>query len=568
MDLVDKIITFWAGMAALWLILLGPLCVFLGAKIVRRDGLSFLRAAAINALFSVGTGAVGLLAGLLLDGVGAGPIVNLVIDTVLAFAVGVLFFKLLAKASFATALKGFGAGFALMLVIEGAFLVAFSMEQDLRPEVVAALETEEDPDPENNMFYALMGFSVAPDQDPHRAGRELVDEFNLYLEDQGGAIAPEPFEEPKPVELERYDELDELFEKEPRLDELTEEDQRLITEVYKANKAIVDAYRDLRRYESFHNTITPHMVAPLPQYITLMRANRLILAKARVDFLAGDAAAAIEALRGEIRFARFLLAESETLISKMISVALAKRCYGLYAELLDDGAFVASGPLLDDELMNLEQSEWGLGEAMRWEFRAAAAVMSEVGEMGFAMAGDAASTVPELGFGLIWKENDAINMLHPWYDGMARDFELPAHEYAKLEIPEPEIEPTWGEAIFNPIAVILMQIAVPAFERYYHRMFALDGLIRLVRLKQEIRVQKIGPDAIAGFAAGRGDDLRNPYTLEPMVWDAEEKILWFERAPDDDDCRDEVEIGEIKSLQPEPEPEAQGSNGSTETPLM
>ncbi|MBW2278847.1 MAG: hypothetical protein JRF63_15245, partial [Deltaproteobacteria bacterium] len=551
MDLVYKIITFWLGMAALWLIVLGPLCVFIGAKIARHKGLSYLRSAAINGLFFVAVGLIGVLWSMLLASFGVPQIATLVSDVVLAFAAGALIVKWLTKTPLKSALKIFGVAFILMAVIDIAVMLVFSIEEDLRPEVVEALEVEQDQDPDSNLFYALMGFSESPGKDAHRVGREMVEKFNRQLAERSGDSYNDVIHESEPIDMARYDELETLFEKEVGLDGLSPEDQELITAVFDANRDILAAYRDLRRYDRLQNTATPHVITPLPQYLTLMRANKLILAKAQVDFLAGDAEAALEALVGEIAFSRFLLAKSETLISKMISVALSKRCYQLYAELLDDETFVASDALLSKELANLEQAEWGLGEAMRWEFQAAAAIMFEVDEMGLSLATDGAPPVPELGFGLIWKENNAINMLHPWYDSMARDFELPAHEYKKLEIPvDSEIDFSFYDAITNPVAVILMQIAVPAFERYYQRMFVLDGLIRLVRLKQEIRVKQIATDGIPGYLAGVGDDLKNPYSLEPMVWDAEQRILSFEREPDDLDCRGEIAIPKLMLLQP------------------
>lgn len=573
MDLVDKIITFWSAVGVAWLVLLGPLSVYLAAKIARHPGLTFLRAAAIHGLFFVATALVGLVWGVLLGTVGVPAVVTMVVELIAAFAAGVLFFKWLARARLAVALRCFGVAFVMMAAIHVVFFSLLSMEEELRPEVVAALVVEEDQDPDGNLFYALMGFSESPNRDAHRVGRGMVESFNRQLAERGAEDYDQVLRESEAIDLVRYRELEQLLEEDKGLDELTPEDTALITAVFDANRDVLAAYRDLRRYDRIQNPLTPHMIAPLPQYLSLMRLNKLILEQAKVDFLAGDTDAALDALRGEIAFTRLLLRDSETLIGIMVSLATARRCYEVYSEMLDDESFVRSDLLLGDELKNLERDEWGLGEAMRWEFKAAAAIMREVDEMGLALAGEDEPPMQELWFDLIWKENDALNMMYPWYEAMARDFELPFHEYAELDLRERQLEPGWCEAITNPVAAILMQIAVPAFERYYFRMFVLDGEIRLVRLEQEIRSKGLAPDAIPAFLEQVGDDLKNPYTLEPMVWNAKKRTLSFARVPGDDDCYGEVEIPELKRLRAEPEPqgdlaEPQESNGSIETSAM
>jgi hypothetical protein len=572
LEFVHKIITFWAIVAVAWLGLLGPLCVFLAAKIARHPGLSYLRAAAIHGLFFLAMALVGIVWGVILGTVGVPPIAMLVVELIAAFAAGVLFFKWLARARIAVALRVFGVAFAMMAAIQAAFFTVMSIEEDLRPEVAEALVVEEDQDPGSNLFYALMGFSESPNQDAHRVGLALVKTYNEQLADRAADDYDEVLREPDPLELARYDELELLLDREPGLDELTPEDRALIAAVFDANREVVEAYRGLRRYERIQNTTTPHVITPLPQYLSLMRVSRVILEQAKVDFLDGDVAGALEALTKEMAFTRFMLAESETLIAKMVSLAMARRCYEVYAEMLDDEAFVRSDRLLGDELASMTRAEWGLGEAMRWEFKAVAAIMQEMDEIGMILAGEDEPPMPELWFDLMFKENDALNMIHPWYEGLARDFELPAHEHAELSRPTQPIEPGWCEAIRNPVAAILMQVAVPAFENYHHRMFSLDGEIRLTRLKQEIRTQGLEPGAIPAFLERVGDDLKNPYTLEPMVWDVKKRVLSFARLAGDEDDSGEIEIGDLKRLQDEPEtaePPAQSEpNGSTETSAM
>jgi hypothetical protein len=553
MDLAGKLIIIWSIAAVAWLALFGPLCVYLGARLVRHRGLSYPRSAAMNGLFALGAGLVELAWGLLLDAVGAPGIAVLVSSLVLAFAVGALVVKWLARVRPVEALKIFGAAFALMLAVHAVVVAVLGIDEELRPEVAAALEVAADPDPEGNMFYALMGFSRSPGKEAHRVGRELVDSFNREMAAPGIHAALVVREE-EPLALARYDELEKILERAPGIREFEPRDIEIVEAVFQANLGVVEAYRGLRRFTHFENTVTPNLAAALPSYLSLMSIDSLVLAKAKADFMAGDASAALEALAGEIAFWRFLLGESETLIGKMVAVAVVTRCYRAYAELLDDAAFVASGKLLGDELTNLTEAEYGLAEAMRWEFRAMAASLGEIDDEGFALATGDQPPVPDLGFGLIWKENAALNMIHPWYERMSRDFRLPAHEYVELEAPaKSAIEHGWYEVATNPIAVILTQIAVPAFENYYLRTFEIEGLIRLVRLKQRIREEGISPENIPGFVAGVGDDLKNPYSLQPMVWNPKKKTLSFERVPGEDTWRGEVEIPGLSRIQRPPE---------------
>ena len=80
---------------------------------------------------------------------------------------------------------------------------------------------------------------------------------------------------------------------------------------------------------------------------------------------------------------------------------------------------------------------------------------------------------------------------------------------------------------YNPVGKILNTIAVPPYDNYTARVHNLDGFLRLVSLSLAAKQQSVRAADMPAFLARAQPNLRNPYTSESMLWDANNRTIYF-----------------------------------------
>ena len=109
-------------------------------------------------------------------------------------------------------------------------------------------------------------------------------------------------------------------------------------------------------------------------------------------------------------------------------------------------------------------------------------------------------------------------------------------EFAKAEQAKARLL-GWGYANFfylrNPFGKILQLIGDPLYKDYIFKQHDTDGYVRLVALQLKLIAEHVSPTNIPQALEKSGPEFRNPYTLNPMEWDAAASQLRFEgRQPD------------------------------------
>ena len=75
---------------------------------------------------------------------------------------------------------------------------------------------------------------------------------------------------------------------------------------------------------------------------------------------------------------------------------------------------------------------------------------------------------------------------------------------------------------------VLADLGKPNFSNYIQRRFDVDAHRRMVMLMLLAKEQQISDEKMPAWLAQSPENLRNPYTLEPMQWDAATRSLVFE----------------------------------------
>jgi hypothetical protein len=85
-----------------------------------------------------------------------------------------------------------------------------------------------------------------------------------------------------------------------------------------------------------------------------------------------------------------------------------------------------------------------------------------------------------------------------------------------------------GTVLYNPLGNILSGMAAPTGIEYMHAMCDLDGMIRIVELELQARLQHMNDEQLAQFALDGGARYANPFTGEPMHVDVARKTIDFQ----------------------------------------
>jgi hypothetical protein len=188
----------------------------------------------------------------------------------------------------------------------------------------------------DNGFVYVMGFEVAPDQDPHAMGLRRIAWMNRALSDPAWDIAEDPLPDSrKEVANAALREFSEACRTRSarcvaalrKGDELLE--QWLATEPWLATR-----YESLLAHTGWREWVPVRVEAPLPAYKSIMDGQRLWLLQARSLAMRNDPTGVRLMLEKDIRFWRMALASSDVLISRMIATVALNRHFDMGALIL------------------------------------------------------------------------------------------------------------------------------------------------------------------------------------------------------------------------------------------
>ena len=426
----------------------------------------------------------------------------------------------------AARLLGIGKWLVIVAAALAAALAAINaFDEDLQPEVAAFLEPKPIAVPEKrNGFFQMVGLSAPADDDAHAAGVR-------YLEEVGRAEARRiggdrevhwPQHPGKPLSLPKLCGM----EGASCLVQVAA-DEGAARDVVAAHRALLARYRALLAYPEYVETQQLlHPETPLVPFVPLSAAQRVFFVDAALALRAGRAEGLAADLERSLALSRRMLAGSRTVIGKMIAAAHARRAVQFTSELLASPSAWARrhAGWLAEALAPLSPAELRLGEVLGMEFRMQLSVLRECG----------AELAPRA-LCYFLQPNATANMdYHRYYQPFT---ELDAAPPEKLDAMRRALkardlsDPPWWLA-YNPVGKLLSANAHPDWSDYVVRTHDVDALMRLVALQAAIVASGTAAERIPELAAVRERRYADPYTAQPMQWDASRRQLYFEpRSP-------------------------------------
>ena len=448
----------------------------------------------------------------------------------------------------------------IVIVLVGALVLVNAVDEDLRPEAVAALKPASGgaPDQENG-FFVVQGFNAPSGENPHEYGRRWVAEIAAASTGQVQAVnsrynrGPLDFKEMKEPICRPDSEscLDKA-----RRDAV--ETRRLIA----ANEELFRRYESLYRYPRFEDRSPIRLELPITPLSQYLKAQGLKLAQIALMFEEGEADAALRELEHDIALQRKFAAGSSLLVSKMIAMIALSRDQLLVSEILRSRR---AEPASRAEIIRALSAPLGPGErsmdgviAAEFLFSASSLRLTKSGELKVAfgeafgknfglldsvlmMLGDMESIAEYKGkyafldpvIQLFLCEKATLNLHWERFHRLAEIYRGPSSEQdGKIRALQQQAQDqifSWRTA-YNPLGKLMLSGSIGAWQDYFARILDVDGLSRLLALQAEIVLQEIPNSEIPRFLASSDRKYFDPYTEKPMQWDPAARQIWFKPA--------------------------------------
>ncbi len=296
-----------------------------------------------------------------------------------------------------------------------------------------------------------------------------------------------------------------------------------VMDIAERHEDLLDRYRGLYTVADMQTLSPVHVVGSMKTIpIDVSHIHRLHLARIAVH---PDPAEAATALAQDIVFARRVLGLADEMILKAMAMHWLGSDLQLYAQLLDIDAYPldALHPV-STQLAPLTPSEWDMTGVLKREFRTTA--RSLIGLVPEPQPLAAGVEIPGSLFRFNFKPNATINLLQQAIAETAHRMQMTPK--ARRAAGPLVATPPLLQRMTNSQGWFIVQFIPSANASYGDRLRDLDGLIRLVNLKREILRQGVADDRIPEWLAAQGAEWRDPYTGEPMRWDADARRLYFE----------------------------------------
>lgn len=405
-------------------------------------------------------------------------------------------------------------------------------DEDLRPEAQKLLERKIELPLEQNLVFALWGFEANPEQDSYATGREIVSaiakveaqpNINVELDDYKPMLGRKPL---------RFETVPRRYCAETAkscLAAFREADAELQKEAIEYS-AYLDRYHRLRNYPQLVEAVPKSLKVPFLRWSGLLHISELVDAQIVRDASRSQARAhAVSELAAEIVLWKRIATQADLLITKMVGATVLQRKFRLASELLSQYPEIAAKneAMLAAITAPLSLADISMRRVLEGEF---------VFSASYIRSGDKNLIETEIKEGNDWagkaifalgafKRNATINRyyanLHDAGEFYSQSSNLVVENEASFRAKNEQFDPFSPSAIFyNPIGKVLASVGNTNWGDYAFRMHDLAGYSRLLDLQRGAAVQRISREQIPAFLAAAGKDLADPYTGQPMQWDA------------------------------------------------
>ncbi|WP_146204332.1 hypothetical protein [Massilia glaciei] len=390
----------------------------------------------------------------------------------------------------------------------------------------------------DNAYVFLMGFQVAPNEDPRAWGQKRIAwsrQMAALPNIPDGAVPPGAdtnFKAARTPEVQALS--DACRTAEQACVDAIGKGEATIAAWAASERWLFERYRALLAHQAWREDMPYDMRFPMPAFHPVFEGQKLLHLKAWTLAGQGDAAGVKALLEADIRFWRLGLASSEMLISKMIAVAAINRHFSLGA--------LALRRLPAQSAMQAMPQQWlaPVSDAERSMLRPFA------GELRFAENALRRTDAPEAmrEYDVTWGGKMATGVFKPLMqiqDTSNRYAEVLASVEDALRVPYAQLPQALVRAsnitdavakkgpmpdrMYNPVGDMFLRVGIPDFTNYAARVTDLEGVRRLAALTVGLHSRAV-PAAQLRHQLAAADE-RNPYDGKPFQWDEKTGAILF-----------------------------------------
>lgn len=306
-----------------------------------------------------------------------------------------------------------------------------------------------------------------------------------------------------------------------------------------ANQAQLQRLAAAARAAQFSNPAPFYLVNELPPFAQLVRAHELWLAQASLHWTRGQPQQAMDIARQAVQLRSRLASSSNSLIASMIALALQHRELRWLSDASARLTPQTPAPVSKGIEKLLSTPPGSLRLALEGEKQLTASVLNSVKYP--ALSTTPGEEQPALWqrrwngvIGLTYLPNHTLNLSIRNLQQVQTIGDLPAQ---RLEAAFSDHLRQWADDypcgalwrhLRNAVGLCTATISTPSYQGYAQRIADMEGYRRLVLLQHRATVQRIALADMPVWLADSPPELHNPYTLQPMQWDAATGSLVFE----------------------------------------
>lgn len=306
-----------------------------------------------------------------------------------------------------------------------------------------------------------------------------------------------------------------------------------------ANQVQLQRLAAAARAKQFSNPAPFYLVNELPPFTRLIRAHELWLAQASLHWTQEEPQQAMDIARQAVRLRSRLASNSNSLITSMIALALQHRELRWLSDASAHLTPQTPAPVSKGIGELLSTPPGSLRLALEGEKQLTASVLNSVQFPALSTApGEEQPALWQRRWngviGLTYLPNQTLNLSIRNLQQVQAIGDLPAQ---RLEAAFSDILRQWANDypcgalwrhLRNAVGLCTTAISTPNYQGYAQRIADLEGYRRLVLLQHRATVQRIALADMPVWLADSPPELKNPYTLQPMQWDAATGSLVFE----------------------------------------
>lgn len=281
----------------------------------------------------------------------------------------------------------------------------------------------------------------------------------------------------------------------------------------------LDKYTQLIQYADYSDPTQMDWESPFLNFGPVLPLKRLYLANSHAS---KESDGFIADFIQDMTFWRMLLRQGHHMITKMVAVASINNGIGGLSAALDKGRFsIQQLQYLSTFVTHLSEAEADMKSVFKYEFKFGIQFYADV---------EKNRGYQYFGWFDFYQPNATANLD---YELSTRPLielsEMSAQAFHQQQISgafdqAPSNAFSWSPtSLYNPTGKMLLNWSLPAYADYVARIHDLDGMLALLRLKIEI---KLNPAMAPAEVIARSKE-RNPYTGAAMSYDASSKRIYF-----------------------------------------